>query len=564
MPLRQRVLFLQLPQLDNDMRQAGENIPLAAAYLQYAAEQAGEGRHYEFARLPDASLCDDNHSLLQAILDQGPSVVACSLYLWNIERTLRLLRLLKQQRPGMKIILGGPECDTRHPFLFKSPLADAIAVGEGETVFPALLRKIRTGEPVDYSSVAIRSRQGYEWGRFPAPPVALTRHLPPPGYGACRPAAQGMAYLECSRGCPMRCTYCRYPHLRQSMSFLTPGEIAARIRALRRMGAREIRFVDPTFNAHPHFREIIHGLSRLNHSGTLSFFAELDAARITDDEARLLAAARFTEVEVGVQSRDPVVLKTVQRPVMLDRLDAGIRRLARHRIKVTVDIMYGLPRQSVTDVRQSVNWALALPHANVQCLQTLLLPGTELRLRHRHWKMTAAARPPYAVMKTDTMGTEAFQAVEAMVSGNPRLRSDIPTPRFAGARLDLFRERIRIRPGERVPAGHESRRAYLFGGIDLFGRRLEIGRFIKHVIQREPDSLFQFVLCPRQEEPLDLLDELIGVIRSQPSHLIDRYAPVALPGKIASRRLMVRIPGSRNLSASWVREADALLARAFF
>lgn len=564
MAMRSKVLFLQLPQLDNDIRGESENVLLAAAYLQYAAEQKGEGRYYAFERLPEQLLACDNTVLIEAILDLNPAVIACSLYLWNIERTLRLMDRLRALRPGIKIILGGPEVADSHPFLFKHPAADAIVAGEGESVFPVLLEAFRTRHPVNYSNVAMKSDRGYHRGNRPAPAVSLTQQLPPPGYEACRPDHRGMAYLECSRGCPMHCTYCRYPQLRDAMSFLEPDDIIARVRALKRMGAREIRFVDPTFNSHPKFRDIIRRLALLNRSRRLAFFAELDAGRIQEDDAKILAEARFTEIEVGVQSRDPAVLKAVRRPTSLQRLDAGLRHLTQHRIKVTVDIMYGLPLQGPGDIRRSIRWALKVPRANVQCLQTLLLPGTELRECDRKWDLESLALPPYPVTRTSTLDHDGFRSVEAMIARNPRLRSDVPTAKFVARRLDLFKERIKVRNGQMIPPPRGNRRAYLFDGPDLFGRAQALATFISTEIEREPDCLFQFVLCPREEEPLDLLDVFIQAIRAKPSHLVDRYASVALNHKIASRRVMIRLPRNRALSSAWIREAEAVLDSAFF
>ena len=368
----------------------------------------------------------------------------------------------------------------------------------------------------------------------------------------------------------MRCTYCRYPHLRRSLSFLDPAEIMNRVKALHRLGTTEIRFVDPTFNAHPRFRDIIRDLALYNRSGNLKFFAELNAVQITDEDARILAQAHFAEIEVGVQSRDAAVLKAIRRPTSLDQLDQGIRSLLRNRIKVTVDIMYGLPLQRVEDVRRSLRWALTLPGANVQCLQTLLLPGTELRDTGRKWRLKSEPRPPYAVTGTGTMTGEDFRAVEAMISRHPRLRSDVPTPRFAGKKLELFRDRIRVElndltsniPDHSQPL--DNRRAYLFSGADLFRHHKAIGRMIQTLIKHEPDALFQFVLCPKQEEPLDLLDYLIGVIRRQPTHLVDRYASVALDNKITSRRLMIQLPRTRKFARAWILEAESLLQSVFF
>lgn len=558
------VLFLQLPQLDNDVRGKTENMPIAAAYLRHAAEQAEEGRFYTFEHIPDSLQTASNPVLLEAILQRAPSIVAATLYLWNIERTLRLVRSLRMRQPGIRLLLGGPEAAYSHPFLFKDPVADAIAVGEGENVFPALLKSFRTGIPVNFSTVALRTRKGYSWGTRAPLPVDLSHQLPPPNYEALQPDANGIAYLETSRGCPMACTYCRYPHLRRTLSFLEPADILRRVSTLRRLGAREIRLVDPTFNAHPRFRDIIRKLATLNRNGAVKFFAELNAERINASDAGLLAKARFTEIEAGVQSRNSKVLALIRRPTTLSKLDEGIRLLAGQRIKVTVDIMYGLPGQNYADVRRSLAWALKVRGANVQCLQTLLLPGTELRDRRREWGLKHQDRPPYAVIRTDTMEETDFRRVETLLSRNPLLRSDVPTPRFVGPRLDLFSERIRVTAGQESGKGQDCRRAYLLTGRDLYGECEALSRFIRTTLRREPDSLFQFVLCPSQEEPLDLLDKLIAVIRSQPQHLTDRYAPVALGGKIASRRLMVKLPVGRMFSRTWVNAAEHLLDSAFF
>ncbi len=556
MAKRKKVLFVQLPQLDNDLKGDHENVLLAAAYLRYAAESAGEDSHYEFIQLPQDVREYDNAALLDVITVLSPSVVACTLYLWNVERTLRLMQAVRKRLPGAHILLGGPEAAYTHPFLFDRPIADAIVVGEGETIFPALLKALRTGHRINFSTVALKVKNGYRWGKNSPPPVSLSLQLPPPGYASCRPDTRGMAYLETSRGCPMRCTYCRYPHLRRSMSFLEPDEILARVRALRRLGAREIRIVDPSFNSHPRFKEIICRLAALNRTGTLSFFAELNAERLTETEAEELTRARFVEIEVGMQSRSPEVLKAIRRPTTLPRLEAGIRLLTERRIKVTLDIMYGLPLQDEGDVRRSIKWALKLPRTNVQCLQTLLLPGTELRERYREWKLRAGALPPYPVTMTSTMDRAAFRKVESMISRHPKLRSDVPTKIFTGINPELFPE-SGSKPGL-------IRRAHLFKGADLYARRQAIGQFIRDVMTQEPDGLFQFVLCPLQEEPLDLLDHLIAVIRRQPRHLLDRYASVALDDKITSRRLLIRLPRGRRLSKDWIKAADQILSDTFF
>jgi hypothetical protein len=565
---QRKVLFLQLPQLDNDTSGPSENLMLAAAYLEHAANTSGESRYHRFMRLPRHLDRADTPTLANAILHQKPNVIAATLYLWNIEWTLRLLRLIKAIRPATKIIVGGPEVARRHPFLYHSGVPDVAVSGEGEAVFPAILKAVRAGRQPDFTTVAVKSNHGYRWGHTPPPSVTLSDVLPPVASSACAPDHNGMAYMETSRGCPMRCTYCRYAHLRRHVSFLEPEHVVARIRALHAMGAGEIRFIDPTFNAHPHFHAILHELVKLNRNHHLRFFAELMAERLTPDDARLLAAANFTDIEVGMQSRDPDVLREIRRPTRLAQLDSGIRLLSRHGIKVTLDVMYALPLQDLKGVRNTIAWSLRQPKTNIQCLQTLLLPGTELRDRRHQWQCRALTLPPYAVTSTNSLSAEDIVRIEHLIACHPRLRSDNPTEGFIGRKLpDLFDEQLPLEasalPHAELP-GRENRRTYLIHGSNLFQYRTALATFIHRCLQEQPDGLFQFVLVPRIEEPLDLLDELIAVIRKSPSHLVDRYAGIMANQQIASRRLRILLPPRRQFDPQWIQAAEQVLSEAFF
>lgn len=569
MPRKTTVLFIQLPQLDNDTSGAHENMMMAASCLQYAVEQSSEAPYHRFARLPDSVANADNACTVELIKQIRPGVIAFTLYLWNIERSLRLARAVRQCLPRARIVVGGPEVAFPHPFLFRCRIVDVAVAGEGEAVFPFVLRAFRKSQSIDFRTIATRTTTGYRMGRLPPPPVDLNHIAPPAGYRDFRPDRHGMAYIETTRGCPMRCAYCRYPQMRQQMSFLDPDGVIARIRSLRKMGGREIRFVDPSFNAHPAFTPILRGLAALNRSHSLKFFAEVNAERLTGEQANLLAKANFTDIEVGMQSRDKRVLGAILRPSDLERLDAGVRLLCRRKIRVTLDVMYGLPLQSEADVRRSLRHALGFRGINVQSLQTLLIPGTELRRRRREWGLEATPLPPYGVTSTPLLPPGTLVRIESYVSRHPRLRSDLPTPRFVGLRLaHFFPERILIRADHIAASasvrGCENRRALIFRGDSLFGRRIGIAGLIRRAIRSEPDILWQFVLEPSREEPIELFDELIAAIRFSPRHLNDRYASAACRNLISSRRILVRLRNPAVFSRGWQRTVEHVLASVFF
>ena len=571
-PLRmtkRTVLYLQLPSLDNETTGPRENVPLAGIYLQHALDRSDESAHFAGSFLSADADDLDNAALVERIVTRRPSVLACTLYLWNIERTLRVAGMVRARLPDVRVVVGGPEAARQHPFLFRSAIADAVVVGEGEAVFPAILHALRRGGRTDFTTVAWRARGGYVWGTEAPPPVILAEALPPVEAPLMRPDAAGMAYLETMRGCPMRCTFCRYHHLRRGVNALAPEQVAARIRALAARGAREIKFIDPTFNAHPRFDEMLEQIAAANAGRALKFFAELRAELLTVRQAQMLADAGFVEVEVGMQSRDLAVLRCIRRPTRLDALERGVRRMCRRGIRVTLDVMYGLPLQGAADVRESLRWALSLRGVRVQAMQTLLIPGTDLRRDAARWKLKANARPPYGVTSTATMSTADILAIERYVEEHPRLPSDVPTRCFVGRTLPgLFAAKVELMPPFRLDnvqlSGGANRRTVFLRGDHLFEQRHALGRLIVHAVRREPDTLWQFALCPQGEEPLDLLECLAACIKRLPPHLLDRYAGPWLSGRRVSRRLLVHLARGRRYSRSWVDAAEELLRQFFY
>lgn len=590
-----RLLFLQLPRLDPDVTSPGENLMPAAACLRAALERSDEAKHWDVIETPACQDTDSDAALVDHIAALAPDALSATCYLWNIERTLHLLRLLKKLTPALKIVIGGPDIATEHPLLPKtgdrrqeirgratalrppaSDLrfpADALVVGEGETVFPSVLRFFRTGRAPAFSGVRRRTADGtFAAGSRPRPVKPLHELVPAPDHPINKPDAFGMAYLETNRGCPLRCAFCCYNIRRTTTTCLPPEEVAARIRILRRRGAKEIRLVDPTFNAHPRFDAILDAMTRENRDRKIAFFVEIRADTLTDDQARRLAAAGVAEAEVGIQSTDPEVLRILHRPLNANRVLRGIEALLRHGIRPTLDFMYALPSQDENDIQRSLDWLARFGDAiHPQFLPTLLLPGTELRDRAKALGIRAQRLPPYRVTATDRLSSRSLAAVEAWA--NERLGGfDSPTQRFVGARLpDLFSARVRLELAE-IDARRATRdtrhvaanrQAVIIAGSDFFGHREALAALIRACVRAEPHVLWQFVLEMREEEPLDLFDHLIAAFRKLPGHWLDRL--VSPPGqrRLCARRLFVKLQRGKPYDPAWVSDAEDLLAAHF-
>jgi uncharacterized Fe-S cluster-containing radical SAM superfamily protein len=371
-----------------------------------------------------------------------------------------------------------------------------------------------------------------------------------------------MAYLETNRGCPMKCAFCCYNLRRSATTCLDPDEVAERIRILRKRGAKEIRLVDPTFNAHPRFEAMLKMMRRINRDKKIAFFVEIRADTLTEKQAKLMAEAHITEAEVGVQSTDPKVLKIIRRPLNEQKVFRGIEALLRHGIKPTVDFMYALPAQDAEDMKRSLAWLARFGEAiHPQFLPTLLLPGTELRDRAKELGLRAQKLPPYRVLSTDRLTSKQLAAIE-QEAAETLGGFDSPTPRFIGRRLEgLFNPRGRTQGRKDVRTAEQNRTTLYFDfTYETFP---EISRTIKEVVAREPHILWQFVVTIEEEIPLDFIESLIAVIRRLPAHWLDRLiSPLDQP-KLVARRLFVKLSPDASVSSSWKTEAEAMLGNAF-
>ena len=133
---------------------------------------------------------------------------------------------------------------------------------------------------------------------------------------------------------------------------------------------------------------------------------------------------------------------------------------------------------------------------------------------------------------------------------------------------DLFEEQVKVRledSGEKeVPPGVSSRRALIIQGRGLYLHRERIHAMVRRAIEEEPHMLWQFVLNPEEEEPLNLMEEMIDVIHAYPSQWLDRFSSVAAWERVASRRIFVLLKRGRTYSRAWIKAAEELLEDAFY
>lgn len=93
--------------------------------------------------LAEYTIKDPSMNIVTDLHAKKPEIVGFSCYIWNIEETIKVVKMLKKINPSLIVVLGGPEVtyDTRE-WMEKIPEVDFIIIGEGEQSFKQLLDEL--------------------------------------------------------------------------------------------------------------------------------------------------------------------------------------------------------------------------------------------------------------------------------------------------------------------------------------------------------------------------------------------------------------------------------------
>jgi radical SAM superfamily enzyme YgiQ (UPF0313 family) len=577
--VRRTVLLVQLPIPPLGPAPIRGNVPLAAAYLKLFAEQRGLGSCYNIGLIPaaEANTLGDQ-ALVLALDDRDPWLVGFSCYLWNIERTLWIARELKRRRPQVRIVLGGPEITPDNAWVMETSDYDFAVIGEGEQTFAQLLLGLLNDNvpPVSIPGLYVPPALGprYDPARRPAfrTPMPDLNELGSPYLARILDAAdEQMLLLETTRGCVFKCRFCYYPKSYDKQYYLAPEPILANLRHADERGAREVFLLDPTLNQRKDFTDFLRVLARGNPGRRFSYFGELRGEGVTEETARLLREANFTEVEVGLQSIDPNAMRKMDRKNNLRAFERGVRAMLAEGIAVKVDLIVGLPGDTVESVRRGLHYLHDSGlSSDVQVFNLSILPGTAFRQEAADLGLTFQPRPPYYLLRTPALGRaqlfalmqEAQDLFGIEFDAQPAPVLDLESPGLERVwRLDLDRP-----DGLELPDARARAQAFTLWltAADWAARAHVAARAIRRLLADNPFTTLQVVLdltaqttpsAIRRVLPPQVLEALTAACQDHPTYL-DRYYALQPGRPNGAKRLVVLLPLSLRgrLNEKWTNE----------
>jgi len=597
MPSARRILLVQLPIPPVGPEPIRGNVPLAGGYLKMFAEARGLGDEFQIDILPTAAAnMLGDRGLVQEILAAEPWMVGFTCYLWNIQRTLWIAERLKKARPELLVLLGGPEITADNDWVLRHEAVDFAAIGEGEQTFCELLQAMRS--PQDQFGRGQLAPQHWQTAPASGTPALIPGlfdrrmqrgrdlFLPPPRRplanldqisspylaGILDAADEEMLLLETIRGCIFKCKFCYYPKSYDSLYFLSEEKIVANLEHARRRGAREVVLLDPTLNQRRDFPAFLRLLARCNPERQFTYFGELRAEGITPEVARLLREANFTEVEIGLQSIDPLAMELMDRKNNLRAFERGARAMLDLGIKVKVDLIIGLPGDTEDSVRRGLDYIHDSGlYSEVQVFNLAVLSGTSFRQEANLLGLEYQDRPPYYVLKTPTLDLPQMYELMQEAQGLFETEFDpLPEPKLniddaerdplSHCTIDLDQ----AANGNSAMAPPPELRSQAFTlrlrCADFDRRRGAAAANVRQLLDDNPFTTLQVVLeptaDPRRLGPATL-ESLLAECFRNPTYL-DRFYSV-LPGRPkGAKRLIVVLPADVHamIDPRWRSEID--------
>ena len=358
---------------------------------------------YLAAREPmDISIYREPQQLKAAIDAAPPDVLGLSSYSWNHNLSLSFARYVKAKRPGVLVLMGGPNFPLteveQEKFLRDMPEIDVAVRGptyEGERAFLKIIERIIEAglslkdvqtEPVQ-ANMWIDCRTG-EFVR--GPEIERIRDLdeiPSPYLAGLMDQFLETGYfpmMQISRGCPFSCSFCNSSVPSNSKVY---SHSVANVKADLLYIAERVRpevnlcFADDNFGMYPMDEEVADYIGYLqDRFGWPRYIRTTTGKNKHERIIRVMRKIRGgLPMTLAVQSMNPVVLKNINRSnIKLQAYSEIQKELLSQGMQAYGELILCLPGETKESFIQAVRSLMTTGAKRISAHQLMLLHGAPL------------------------------------------------------------------------------------------------------------------------------------------------------------------------------------------
>jgi len=344
--------------------------------------------------------------IAEALLSRNPRIIGFGIYIWNVEPTTEVIATIKQIRPEIKIILGGPEVSYETEEQKIIEFADHVITGEADLKLAEVCRAL-----LNQSDSEIRNPQSLIPKTIPAEPPDFSQIALPYDLYTDDDLAHRIIYVEASRGCPFTCEFC-LSSLDIPVRQAPLDKFLAEMQKLLDRGLKQFKFVDRTFNLNVATSRAIleFFLARFRHGHFFHF--EMIPDRLPEALREIIAKfpPGALQFEVGVQTFNPEVASLISRKQDYHRLTDNFHFLRRETgVHIHADLIVGLPGETVESFGAGFDRLIALGPQEIQVGILKRLRGTPIVRHDAEWQMIYNPHPPYEILQNKLIDFSTMQ-----------------------------------------------------------------------------------------------------------------------------------------------------------
>ena len=291
-------------------------------------------------------------------------IVAFSFMTFQLPEIMAVVRSIRKKYFSRPFLIAGGPHPTGDPKGVLELGFDVVVRGEGEKVFPELLKRIVFG--VDYTS--LRNVAFFDGKNFVINPPAerLDINCYPPF--AIRYKRFGP--IEISRGCPWACRFCQTPFIfGVKVRHRSVQNICRYVEIMKKEGLTDIRFISPNafmygssdgksvnINA---IEELLRSVREvLGNKGRIffgTFPSEVRPECVTTEVLELIKKYCDNDnIVIGAQSGSDRLLSYIGRGHSVEDVRRAVKLILKSGFKVNVDFIFGLPNETEEDTKLTV------------------------------------------------------------------------------------------------------------------------------------------------------------------------------------------------------------------
>ena len=320
------------------------------------------------------------------MLKQSPkAIVISTTFIMNKKTLDRLVRDIMSVAPGIFIIAGGQFVHLSHrirerqksgkpimdifndEFLFldekNEPPVDLYIISAcGQTILSQALTMLREkGEVEGLPNTATYRGKKYSFSNRIDDIVktgGITvdwKRMPEEFFES------GIVPLQASYGCPYNCAFCNFMKERRLMGVKPLPDLIEELKTVQEKGAKYVWFVDDNFRLGRKDLEMV-CREFLDHGINVKWKSFIRPSSMKGMDMGLLKAAGCVEVQFGLESADPLLLKRMNKKASPELYADVIESVMRVGINCSCYFIFGFPGETVKTVERTLEFIKSLEH----------------------------------------------------------------------------------------------------------------------------------------------------------------------------------------------------------